>query len=156
MMLNHGSIYRSAIHLARWKEDIEMKPNRQLKLRAIALGLALSITLAPAFARRAHATDGSGGIVLLIIAGALTYITAKALVCTPIAAARASKNENGFGGAYKDCWNGNANSSVTANDETPSAISSIDMPSKSEDTATTESPQSDDPASDVNEKNEEE
>ena len=135
-----------------------MKTNRHLKLKAIAIGLALSITLAPAFARRAHAYRGGGEalIALTIVAGWITYVTAKALVCTPVAAARASKNENGFGGAYKDCWNGNSNSSVTANDDTSSATSSVDMPSKSADTTAADSSPTDDQTNTVSQNTEDE
>ena len=43
----------------------------------------------------------AAGVIMVWV----TYITGKTLICAPVAAFRASSDEHGFGGAFKNCWN---------------------------------------------------
>jgi len=109
-----------------------MKLNRQSKLKVVLIALVVSVTLLTASVQRAHAYRGSGEAVVVLgaIMVYVTYLTAKGLVCTPVAAINASKNKEGFGGAYKDCWNLRSTSDEPAQDQ--SANSSEDTTVKAD------------------------
>ena len=89
-----------------------MKINRPSKSKTLLIGLAFSGALVLGQAEKAHAfvdpiTATVAAYVIayatvVVVAG--TYVAAKATVCTPVAAVKASDHASGFGGAFKDCW----------------------------------------------------
>lgn len=108
----------------------------QPKLRIVVIALIMSSMLVLLPARRAQAYYGGGeaAIVAGIIAVWVTYVTAKGLVCTPVAAFNASKNQNGFVAAFKACWDWEPRSEDTAQsssvdtvDDSTSALDNTSM-----------------------------
>jgi hypothetical protein len=85
-----------------------MKTHRPSKLKALSIALAVSGALVFGGAGRAHAFVDPitvyAATMLGVIAIVGTYVAAKATVCTPVAAVKASDHAAGFGGAFKDCW----------------------------------------------------
>lgn len=104
-----------------------MKPFRQAKLKALAVALIVSVTLLCASVHPAHAYD-QGAFAAGIIALWVTYVTAKTLVCTPVAAFNASKNNDGFGGAFKECRDWKPDLAQPAEEQTASTEGEIGDP----------------------------
>lgn len=80
-----------------------MATHRPVGLRALVIFLTVIVILPLAAVRRAHAY-GEGAVAAGVIAIWVTYLTTKSLVCMPVAAFNAGQHE-GFGGAFKACWN---------------------------------------------------
>lgn len=82
-----------------------MKTNRLSKWKVLFLGLFFSVAMITTQARTAHAycfdAYSCGAIVGLFV----TFATIKATICTAVAAISARDHADGFGGAFKDCWN---------------------------------------------------
>ncbi|OGQ80785.1 MAG: hypothetical protein A3F90_12910 [Deltaproteobacteria bacterium RIFCSPLOWO2_12_FULL_60_19] len=85
-----------------------MKTNRPSRLKVLLTAVVVSGALVFGGAGRAHAFVDPitiyAATMLGVIAIAGTYVAAKATVCTPVAAVKASDHAAGFGGAFKDCW----------------------------------------------------
>lgn len=92
------------------------------KAAITTLLLAAIISLAPA--RPAHAY-GEGAFAAGILTIWMTYVTAKTLICTPVAAFKAQEHKQGFTGAFRSCWHwhtesSDSNSAPAAQDNAPS------------------------------------
>ena len=89
-----------------------MQMNRPSKWKVLLVALVFSGAFVLAEARKAHAfvdpltayvTVYAVGFVA-IVAVVATFAAVKTTVCTPVAAIKASDHPEGFGGAFKDCW----------------------------------------------------
>ena len=89
-----------------------MKMTRPSKSKVLLIALIFGATMVLAGARPAHAcfdpltflACGYAAVFATVIAVAGTYVAAKATVCTPVAAYKASDHPNGFTGAFGDCF----------------------------------------------------
>lgn len=83
-----------------------MKVNHGSRLRVLLVALVISTALILAPARQASA-DGLDGLVpvaLIAVGLIITYATVMGIVCTPVAAVKASDYPEGFSGAFGDCF----------------------------------------------------
>jgi len=82
-----------------------MKTNRLSKWKVLLTALFFSAAMIPTQPRTAHAycfdPYSCGAIVGLVI----TFATVKATICTTVATINSQDHVDGFGGAFKDCWN---------------------------------------------------
>ena len=82
-----------------------MKVVHHSKFKVVLITLILSAVLVFVQARQADA-QGQGEVALVIIVGGLvaTYVTVMGVVCTPVAAVKASDYPGGFSAAFGDCF----------------------------------------------------
>ena len=103
-----------------------MKTNRPSRLKVLLTAVVVSGALVFGGARESYAfVDPITAYVAVVVIAAATvvvvagaYVAAKATVCTPVAAVKASDHAAGFGGAFKECWDGSSISKQPGSAET--------------------------------------
>ncbi|MFQ6006489.1 MAG: hypothetical protein ACE5OQ_13415 [Woeseia sp.] len=78
--------------------------SRPSRLRVLLVTLIVSAALVLAQARQANASGAAGVALMIAFPLIVTYFTVVPIVCTPIAAVKASGYPGGFSGAFKDCF----------------------------------------------------
>lgn len=111
-----------------------MKTHRKARLRIVVIALMALVIFPLATVGRAHAY-GQGALGAGVIMVWATYLTAKTLVCTPVAAFKASEAEGSFATAFKSCWNWQSESS-TAESSTPADQAPQNTPVENAETET--------------------
>lgn len=91
-----------------------MKTNRPSKLKVLLIALIFGATPVLTQARTAHAFCFEPYSCAAIIGLAATFVAVKAAVCTPVAAFKASDHQNGFTGAFGDCFRPGASQNIAA------------------------------------------
>ena len=88
-----------------------MQIHRPSKLKVVSLTVVFALALVMAQPRPAHACldpfTFSACVFAAVVAAAVTVVAVKAVICTPVAAFNASDHQNGFTGAYGDCFRPN-------------------------------------------------
>ena len=102
-----------------------MKTNRKTSLRVLAIALLVIVIFPLATVRRALAY-GDGALAAGVIMVRATSLTAKTLICTPVAAFQSSEPDRSFTTAFKSCWDWRPDSSTTEPSERVSQTTALE------------------------------
>ena len=96
-----------------------MKANRPKKWKVFLVAFLFSSTLTVTQVRSANAYICFEPVICALVGLAVTIATVKTAICAPVAAFKSLDHEEGFTGAFKDCWHRNQSNEQPVSGENP-------------------------------------